>query len=234
MTTGRPVRYNKRFMPPAQAVRPCVAVVSAAEAKALLAGRLEEQFTASELDQLSRFGSDKRRRDFVAGRLAAKKAVALWLKERREKLSGLVEVSNDQDGVPYISAPAALRGRLHVSLAHGELGGIAAAHAAPVGVDAELVMEREPGVLKYYVRGDELAVNAIAQTRLWTVKEAVLKMIGLGFAGGFFNVKWTGGRTAELFGNALEKQREMGFERFALETWLEGDASYCLAYAEIS
>lgn len=233
MTSRAEVRYNSRFMPPAQAVRPVVAVVSADEARALLAGRPEEQFTPAELDQLARFGSEKRRRDFVAGRLAAKRAVALWLKQKDEKVSGLVEVSNDQDGMPYISAPAPMRGRLHLSIAHGELGGIAAVHAGPVGVDAELVMSRDAAVLKYYVREDELAVNAIAQTRLWTVKEAVLKMIGLGFAGGFFNVKWTGGKTAELFGNAEEKRRELGFDRFAVETWLEGDASYCLAYAEI-
>jgi phosphopantetheinyl transferase len=220
-------------MPTAHAVRPCVAVVSSDEVRAALARHLEDILTPAELDQLSRFGSEKRRRDFMAGRLAAKKAVRLWLKERKERFSGLIEVSNDQDGVPYISGPTALRGRLHISIAHGELGGIAAAHAGPVGVDAELVSSKDPGVLKYYVREDELAVNAIAQTRLWTVKEAVLKMLGLGFAGGFFNVRWTGGASADLYGTADLKRSELGFDDFVVETWLEGDASYCLAYAEL-
>jgi phosphopantetheinyl transferase len=224
-------------MPPVPAVRPVLSLCPASQAQARLAGRLDDVLTGPEREQLGRLKSDKRRRDWLSGRLAAKDAVRRWLEERGERVSGIVEIFNDADGVPYIttetdlSPDAALSRRLRLSIAHNESGGCAAVHLGPVGIDVERIAVRDPGVLAHYARDDEDARTPRSQTRLWTIKEAVLKMLGLGFAGGLLNVKWTGGTTAALFGAAEQRRVELGIRDFAVEQWFDAEtAAFSLAY----
>jgi phosphopantetheinyl transferase len=217
-------------MPLVPALRPVVCALSASEAARRLA-RAQDELSAAERDQLDRFGSEKRRLDWFAGRLAAKAAVREWAQRNGERVSGGVEIFNDSEGVPYISAQSPLSRRLRLSLAHGSLGAIAAVHTAAVGVDAELVAPRDPATRAYFIRGDEPAGDDLAVAALWTVKEAVLKMLGLGFAGGLQNVRWGGGAEAELFGAAEQRRRELGIADFVVEQWFDEQASYCLSFA---
>jgi phosphopantetheinyl transferase len=216
------------LMPPVPAVRPVVSVVTSAQTSELMARRLSSVLTPAERDQFDRLGSDKRRRDWLAGRLAAKAAVAQWCRERAEPIPQEVELANDQDGAPYFPALP----RLRVSIAHGELGGVAAVHTALVGVDAERVAPRDPAVLAHFARADEAAPDAAAQTALWTVKEAVLKLLGLGFAGGLLNVRWDGADRVKLFAAAAERWTELGGAEIVVEQWFEGDTAFCLSFTQ--
>lgn len=133
--------------------------------------------------------SEKRRRDRLAGRVAAKRALAAHFEAQwglRVPPTDIV-LGNDEDGRPVLLRPLGSTGRPpSFSLSHSAWGGVCAV-AAPgrrVGVDLESVVARPREVLAFVAAPDELHAAAPsdpqAQARLWTGKEAVLKLLGLG------------------------------------------------------
>ena len=56
----------------------------------------------------------------------------------------------------------------------------------------------------------ELTASAEELTRLWTAKEAVLKLLGLGLSVDMRSVRPRADGTVELLGKALEKWKELG------------------------
>lgn len=173
---GRPP-YRLAFCPRAEADR-----------SASLPPDARARFSARELTELEAL-PERRRRDRVAGRLAAKRALAAhfsaecgWDAEPAD-----LEISNDDAGRPTLrlpkGAPAAVPA---FSIAHGAEGGVCAV-AAPgrlVGVDLELVVPRPEEVIAFVAApGEGKAApksDPDAQARLWTGKEAALKLLGLG------------------------------------------------------
>lgn len=158
----------------------------AAEAATLTAS---DWLAPEELAELDAIPSDKRRRDRLAGRVAAKRALAghfeaEWgLRPRPQE----IVLGNDADGRPVLKRPLGSTGRApSFSLSHSAWGGVCAV-ASPgrrVGVDLESVVARPREVLAFVAAPDELHAAAPsdpqAQARLWTGKEAVLKLLGLG------------------------------------------------------
>lgn len=175
MTTAQPP-YRLAFCPRAEAAR-------------ALGDRfeLERRFSPAELAELDSL-PERRRLDRVAGRLAAKRALAAhflaehgWDAEPAD-----LEVFNDEDGRPRLELPAdAPAPAPSFSISHCAQGGAAAA-AAPgrfVGVDIETILPRPAEVIAFVAAASELAAGPSdpdAQARLWTGKEAALKMLGLG------------------------------------------------------
>lgn len=173
--TDRPP-YRLAFCPRAEAERTL-------SEPALLRARLSPAETA-ELEALP----ERRRLDRLAGRLAAKRALAAhfvaeygWEADARD-----LEIVNDEAGRPVLTlaedAPAPAPS---FSISHCSAGG-AAAVAAPgrlVGVDVEPIVPRPLEVLAFVSAPTENPAGPSdpdAQARLWTGKEATLKMLGLG------------------------------------------------------
>jgi len=154
------------------------------------------------------FRLDKRRREWLAGRLAAKTLLA-------EGAGGLsaFEIGMDRYGRP------ACGGQL-LSISHSNGWALAALKPGSVflGADLEKIEERHPAWYADYFHLSELpAADPSAATRLWAIKEAVMKALGLGLMADPMDIK-EGGAGIELRGKALERYAEMGSPAFTVET----------------
>ena len=169
------------------------AVWSRAWARLILSVREREQWR-----RLS--GPQKRRKEWLLGRLAAKDAVRLLLKGRHslDLCPTDIEIGADEHGRPIIQCePIEKMGcRLSLSIAH--TGGIAVAIVMEcngqqgVGLDLEHLDEDHTGLERTaFTEKEQILVSSIPVPkrkewwlRLWCAKEAVAKALGRGLAGG--------------------------------------------------
>ena len=144
--------------------------------------------TERERETLAAFTVERRRRDWLAGRVAAKRALRRVLRDRGERVPGYdsVDVWNDSNGAPRftVAKRPGLAAQLNLSIAHTEGTGVAAvadtAGAGTVGVDIERTTEVSMAAVRRILaagelarlHGDEAPPSAIA---LWTAKEAAMK-----------------------------------------------------------
>ncbi|WNG44597.1 4'-phosphopantetheinyl transferase superfamily protein [Archangium minus] len=145
----------------------------------------EEDSALSPLERegLARCRTDKRRREFVAGRLAAHRALALLEPGLR------AEVTVREDGWPDSGRPLfSPEQGLALSISHS--AGLAVAGVArggPLGVDLEGRVEASEAFLEEAFAPDEReGYFAVCEggmdptTAAWAMKEAVLKVWGVG------------------------------------------------------
>jgi phosphopantetheinyl transferase len=193
-----------------------------------------------ELAELEAIPSDKRRRDRLAGRVAAKRALA----EHFQAEWGLrpppqdIVLGNDEAGRPVLKRPLGSTGRPpSFSLSHSAWGGVCAV-AAPgrrVGVDLESVVARPREVLAFVAAPDELHAAAPtdpqAQARLWTGKEAVLKLLGLGLDADpkMVEVRQAGAEV-RLGGEPEKAWKRLGSPRIAVAFSPQDDSLAAVAY----
>lgn len=108
-------------------------------------------------------------------------------------------------GKPYFPAAP----WLHFSISHSGDWWLCAFSGAPVGVDLQRIQPtREAGIARRFFHPDEtawLAVNPDGFFRLWTAKEACVKLTGRGIDGEFakFSVVHNGELTSPLAGTVL-------------------------------
>lgn len=216
------------FCPPAEAQR----LAAAAEA-----GKARETLSAAELDAYRALAAPKRRLDWLAGRLAAKKALRLRLSNSIQppSLAG-IEIFNDASGKPFCRVPEPCRQaarRLSFSISHCAQGGLCAVVSGPaVGVDWEIVAPRAARLLEMVLHPTERRpASPLEETRIWTLKEAVLKLLGLGLSCDPTEIRFENGLNAELYGAAWSRWREMGAPPIRCETRQEGPAVLSVAYA---
>lgn len=203
-----------------------LAFCAASEASRLIEDGLAAWLTPGETAQWQALASPKRQLDWVCGRVAAKRALG----------SAETEIANDPTGRPYVRLPDSSPAPA-ISISHCAEGGVCAAsdeHA--VGVDYETVAEREGRLLELYVHPEEraLARGAEAQTALWSLKEAVLKLLGLGLAGGLTDVRFPSGAANNppaLHGAAERRWQELGRPKIETSWRREGPAVLALAWA---
>jgi phosphopantetheinyl transferase (holo-ACP synthase) len=167
--------------------------------------------------------ASKRRRDWLGGRLAAKLALAAELDSIgvRRPLNGIV-IGNDLDGVPTwrLLKPGDVPA-WPISISHSAGLAAAAVHtgAARLGIDLEKVENRDPAWLEIAFHPDERGETATpeAATRLWTVKEAALKVLGLGLRADLWDVRCEHGRV-RLLGGALQRHGMLGSPQLRFST----------------
>ncbi len=149
-------------------------------------------------------GPEKRRQEWLLGRLAAKDAVRLFLKDQYQlKVSPAdIEITTDEHGRPVAGGEliGKLGCRLTLSISHsGEsavaVAGICGDHLG-VGVDMEHIDQNHEELEKLTLSSKEqtllTAVPAAKRKewflRCWCAKEAVAKAVGRGMTGGPLNL----------------------------------------------
>lgn len=194
-------------------------------------------FSAAELRELALI-PERRLRDRIAGRLAAKAALTAhfqeedgWTPDPAE-----LEIFNDEKGLPSLRLPQeAGAAAPSFSIAHGPAGAVCAV-AAPgrrVGVDLEPVAARPAAVLEFVCGSAERAArptpDAESQTRVWTGKEALLKLLGLGLDADARDVRVDGDEPA-WSGRPARAWRALGAPRVRVRWESDGDALIAIAY----
>lgn len=211
-----------------------------------------ERLSAAEREHLAGLPTDKRRQDWLLGRLAAKSAVRALIDLPWDAFS----ILPGPEGGPRL-AGAGLDG-FAVSLSHGH--GRALAWARPTGeagglpgVDLELIRPRPDGTLRFYLHPEErapvLALGAGEGERpgprdrlsvlLWALKEAAFKALLPPRGVGLLDVRvtlldsWEAGAGAariEWRGPCAERAAALGV-REVRAAWQLGD-ELALAWVE--
>jgi phosphopantetheinyl transferase len=138
---------------------------------------------------LAGLGHVPRRRKWLMGRAAAKRLVCDMLGEGRiaEKK---ISVLNQPSGEPFVLIEGKGGWGRAISISHRSEVGMAAApldEAARIGADIETIEPRDPALVRqFYTDSEAQVVDAAGQdrdeivSRIWSAKEAVLKLLGLG------------------------------------------------------
>lgn len=182
-------------------------------------GRLPAVFSPSERSFAANLKLPKRRRDWLAGRLAAKRLLA-------KRLTGLrldqIVILPRPDGSPRVDVPGRpdFR-RWPLTIAHSAAGAAAAlgSQGGLVGADLEAVEPRSPAWIALFTHESERSgglESPLEQTRLWTLKEAVAKLLGTGFSVGFHDIRFT--PELELSGKAFVRWEALGRPAIAFDS----------------
>ena len=133
-----------------------------------------------EVAQLCNRGTPKRQAERVAGRVAAKRAIA----ELTGAKFSQIEIHNLDSGEPVATIDGAVGPNITISHS-GEMA-VAAAHPnLRIGIDLEHIEQRHPSFQEEWFCAQELKLIAGDPEKLtlaWAAKEAVLKSIGQGMA----------------------------------------------------
>ncbi len=177
MVEAGPLPPDNTFDPPEGGWS--TAVIARVKASPATAEKAESLLTTSEKNQIGSRGNQKRQSDRTLGRVAAKQAVA--------ELTGLnpeeFEIQNLESGEPVV---VALDGGPVPKISISHRDGEAIAVATPTGragIDMERVESREISFSDTWFRPSEQKLcqgDARQESRVWAVKEAVLKVLGTG------------------------------------------------------
>ncbi|NHJ47928.1 MAG: SDR family NAD(P)-dependent oxidoreductase [Asgard group archaeon] len=161
----------------------------------------KKYFSAEEWDDLfTEKMTDKRKIEHLAGRLAAKSVIS-W-KERTEQ-GNIVELKDIniitvKDGKPYGTLNDK---KYNISISHSNEWAVVSISNIQHGIDIELIEKRDPSFEKEMSTQDEIKelkssmksiglTEEVAQTMLFSAKEALLKKLGVGLSGGLKKVKF--------------------------------------------
>ena len=149
-------------------------------------------------------GAEKRRKEWLLGRVAAKDAVRLILRDgyQLKAYPADIEIVSDEHGKPIVSGQMIeeLECRLSLSIAHSEGGAVAVAvegfHGKKAGIDVEQMDGNHEGLEDMgFTTGECSLLDTVPAwereewlLRLWCAKEAVAKALGRGLMGSPFNI----------------------------------------------
>jgi phosphopantetheinyl transferase (holo-ACP synthase) len=150
---------------------------------------VEGILTVSERAVLDKLPVERRRNDWLAGRLAAKRGLRAACRRRGETVPAYtaIEIRNDTRGAPAFSIAGRqdLVERLDISIAHSNGTAVAAVvdrlASGTVGVDVEVTTPLSIDLLKRVLRPEEIAQldahsnAAPSPLEMWTAKEAAMK-----------------------------------------------------------
>ena len=141
--------------------------------------------SGEELACLDTFGSEKRRREFIAGRAAARSLLARRL--ACDPADVPLRIADD-GAVDVAPSPEPQSAPVHLSIAHSGPHAVAVISEQPVGVDLEEIVPRDPGLERFLMAPDQRGVISDwpyawdeSLVLAWTLKEAVLKARRSGF-----------------------------------------------------
>jgi len=169
-------------------------IAHASEHEALANSEAPPSFLSPrEEEALARLAFPIRRRKWLLGRLAAKQVLrkVLAAEYGRPPLSTEITIANRPSGAPYAILDGEGRIPWSLSISHRIDVGFAAVATSTrvaIGADVELVVARDPALVRGFFTGEEAAAVAsshgrgvdLAVARIWSAKEAVLKAMGLG------------------------------------------------------
>ena len=129
-----------------------------------------------------------RRRKWLLGRAAAKRLVRAM--GEGEVADHEVSVLNQPSGEPFVLIEGRGAWDRPISISHRNEIGLAAAPLAPharIGADVETVEPRDPALIRQFFTDEEAVLVDSGEAdrdeivaRIWSAKEAVLKLLGLG------------------------------------------------------
>ncbi len=146
--------------------------------------------SAGERQKLSAMRFLKRRDEWLLGRWAAKTLIRS-LPDYQDYSPAEIEIVNDANGAPLFSLPGAQISPDRLSISHsGQLAlcGLTQVPTMGVGVDLEKIEPRSEDFIQDYFTPDEQRlvgsfppkVKHTAVTLIWSMKEAMLKALGVG------------------------------------------------------
>ncbi len=185
---------------------------------------VERYLSAAEQARFAELKTDKRRVDWLAGRIAAKRLI----RETRFREEGAIvtfpaiSILADELGAPEVHVIGEPLPHPHISISHG--AGVAVAFLSSEsqqrpGIDVERVVPRAAAFINdYFTDAEREQASATAQperafTERWAVKEATLKALGIGARVDFrdVEVRQTGDAwKVALRGEAHERARAIG------------------------
>lgn len=168
-----------------------------------------EALSSGEALRYSAFRLEKRRREWLAGRLAAKSLLA-------EAAPGK-PLSSFEIGMDRFGRPAC--GTALLSISHSCGWALAAVKPGSdfLGADLERVEERHPAWYADYFHLSELPKpDPSGATRIWAIKEALLKALGLGLMADPMDIRTD--EKIRFSGRALNRYVSMGSPSFSVET----------------
>jgi len=130
-----------------------------------------------------------RRRKWLLGRVAAKRLVrAMADGPARLVPDSAISVLNQPSGAPFVVIEGQGEWTYPISLSHRQDVGLSAApfeRGSAIGADVETIEPRDPALVRQFFTVDEAAAveggdRDVLVARIWSAKEAVLKVLGLG------------------------------------------------------
>lgn len=146
-------------------------------------GLLSEQESA----KLATLHVDKRRRDWLLGRLTAKQLLQVFLQDEMGQSLPLdqIVIDNDSEGAPFASMNEE-RLACSLSISHSNGAALCAVHpSVTVGADMERIETRDWSFVRSYFTPSEIVQvedalpeqRDLLSTAIWSGKEAVLKVL---------------------------------------------------------
>jgi phosphopantetheinyl transferase len=130
-----------------------------------------------------------RRRKWLIGRVAAKRLVR-EMPELHGVTESSISVLNHPSGEPFVLIEGKADWQSAISISHRREVGMAAVPAklgARIGADVEIIEPRDPAMVRQFFTDSEAKILAGSGddrdevvARIWSAKEAVLKLLGLG------------------------------------------------------
>ncbi|MBF0410505.1 MAG: SDR family NAD(P)-dependent oxidoreductase [Candidatus Riflebacteria bacterium] len=152
---------------------------------------LRDILTADELKIFQNLDVKKRKIEWLSGRMALKILVRDYILRGRKILIGLNDFSIKTGGnmpelIPEKSVSdkvAEILFSLRASISHGEEIGAAVVFPSNIGLDIERMRKLDKNDIENFLNPEEIASSPPGEEiTLWTAKEAVSKVLGLGFA----------------------------------------------------
>ena len=140
-----------------------------------------EVLSPKELDIYSRFTSPKRKYEFIAGKIACKKAFFKSISGEKDSFEKFpfVSVLNEESGAPFVE-----NSDLFVSVSHSHEIAIASVSNHKVGVDIEQINPKRISALKR-MSAEYPSEDICDLTALWTLKESLGKALRTGIIENF-------------------------------------------------
>ncbi len=153
-----------------------------------LQGRLAASLCAPEEQRrLVSFRYGKRKREWLAGRLAAKIACLSLLGDGRLPGPDALPITADAEGRPCLTMEPPPEEQVFLSISHSHRYGIAlASRIGPCGVDIQKIVPKIVRISSYFANDQELLLlkrkltakaETIRLTMLWAAKEALKKQL---------------------------------------------------------
>lgn len=177
--------------------------VTPKEAGKFFGSQIDNLLSNEEIDYLARMQYERRKKDWVAGRLASKVFIKSYLSERYniDCTKKDIQVYNGESGEPYWGLKK-IKGEesesnLSISISHTNGYAVATGEdSASIGIDIEPVRNVSQAFLCYFLNANEIKslkqhfknINEGA-TLYWTLKEAASKSMRTGLQVPFKSIK---------------------------------------------